>query len=362
MIELKNVSKTYRTGVNALRNINLTIRDGEFCFIVGKSGSGKSTLVRLLTKELDPDSGSILVNETDLVKLRRSQVPDYRRRLGVVFQDFRLLEDRTVYENIAFAQLIIGKTDEEIFENVTRILSLTGLSAKANHYPRQLSGGEQQRTAIARALVNRPEILIADEPTGNLDHENAEEIMKLLLRINSQGTTVIVITHDREMVSRMNKRTVSMSLGEIIADRIPGLEARSSASHDNTSEIRLSSTFEKLTLPENRTFVPDTAEDAAEAEEKTDWTDDWDEDWKEEEEWLDDKFEGSSDDEQQDEYDGEPKDNPKEDNTGSDNLKEPESDEAASGNKASSESKKKSVRGLKGSHRPHHKAGKEATK
>ncbi|ETP72877.1 cell division ATP-binding protein FtsE [Lachnospiraceae bacterium JC7] len=300
MIELTDVSKTYRTGVNALRNINLTIRDGEFCFIVGKSGSGKSTLVRLLTKELDTDSGSILVNDTDLGKLRRSQVPAYRRRLGVVFQDFRLLEDRTVYENIAFAQLIIGKSDAEIFENVTKILSLTGLSSKADSYPRQLSGGEQQRTAIARALVNRPEILIADEPTGNLDHENAEEIMKLLERINDQGTTVIVITHDREMVSRMNRRTVSMSMGEIIAD---------------------------------------TSEDLLYDEEKNDWTDDWEEDWdedkdtEEEVDWLDDDFEDDTD-----------------------------SISIESSADAPTYSKKKTARGLKGAHRPHHKSGKEDTR
>ena len=222
MIKIENVSKTYSTGVAALRNINLTIQDGEFCFIVGRSGSGKSTLVRLLTKELDPDEGSITVNDTDLGKLRRRHIPGYRRRLGVVFQDFRLLEDRTVYENIGFAQLIIGKTDDEIRENVTRIMHLTGIDAKRNSYPHQLSGGEQQRTAIARALVNRPEILIADEPTGNLDHENASEVMKLLERINEQGTTVIVITHDREMVARMRKRTVRISFGQIVSDEISG--------------------------------------------------------------------------------------------------------------------------------------------
>ncbi|MCR5008506.1 MAG: cell division ATP-binding protein FtsE [Oribacterium sp.] len=221
MIEFTNVTKTYKTGVTALNNVNLRIQDGEFCFIVGRSGSGKSTLVRLLTKELDPNEGSIIVNDTDLTHLRRRHIPKYRRRLGVVFQDFRLLEDRTVYENIAFAQLIIGKSNAEIEENVSRIMELTGLSSKSRSYPRQLSGGEQQRTAIARALVNRPEILIADEPTGNLDHENAQEIMSLLERINAQGTTVIVITHDREMVNRMKKRTVRMSLGEIISDTMP---------------------------------------------------------------------------------------------------------------------------------------------
>ncbi|OON85833.1 cell division ATP-binding protein FtsE [Oribacterium sp. C9] len=320
MIELKDVSKTYRTGVKALRNINLTISDGEFCFIVGKSGSGKSTLVRLLTKELDTDSGSIIVNDTDLRKLRRSRVPAYRRRLGVVFQDFRLLEDRTVYENIAFAQLIIGKSDAEIFENVTKILGLTGLSSKADSYPRQLSGGEQQRTAIARALVNRPEILIADEPTGNLDHENAEEIMKLLERINAQGTTVIVITHDREMVNRMNRRTVSMSMGEIISDRIPGTASGSATYTEDSAKKSILLPFEKPELSVRKPFMAETPEEAIDSEEKTDWTEDWEEDWDEEEDWLDDEFDSPV-------Y-----------------------------------SEKKPTRGLRGAHRPHHKSAKEGTK
>ena len=218
MIEIKNVSKSYKNGVEALRNVSLTIADGEFCFIVGRSGSGKSTLVRLLTKELEPTEGEIFVNELALQHMKRRHVPKYRRRLGVVFQDFRLLEDRSVYENIGFAELIAGKSTPEIRADVAEMLERVGLSEKHDAYPRELSGGEQQRTAIARALINRPEILIADEPTGNLDHENAVSIMKLLETIHEQGTTVIVITHDLELVRMMNKRTVHMADGEIISD------------------------------------------------------------------------------------------------------------------------------------------------
>lgn len=218
MIEIKNVSKSYKNGVEALRHVSLTIADGEFCFIVGRSGSGKSTLVRLLTKELEPTEGEIIVGELALQHMKRRHVPKYRRRLGVVFQDFRLLEDRSVYENIGFAELIAGKSTPEIRADVAEMLERVGLSEKHDAYPHELSGGEQQRTAIARALINHPEILIADEPTGNLDHENAVSIMKLLESIHEQGTTVIVITHDLELVRRMNKRTVHMADGEIISD------------------------------------------------------------------------------------------------------------------------------------------------
>lgn len=225
MIEIKNVSKSYKNGVEALRNVSLTIANGEFCFIVGRSGSGKSTLVRLLTKELEPTEGEITVNGLALQHMKRRLVPKYRRRLGVVFQDFRLLEDRSVYENIGFAELIAGKSTPEIRADVAEMLERVGLSEKHDAYPRELSGGEQQRTAIARALINRPEILIADEPTGNLDHENAVSIMQLLERIHEQGTTVIVITHDLELVRMMNKRTVHMADGEIVSDSGTEMEA-----------------------------------------------------------------------------------------------------------------------------------------
>lgn len=198
MIEIRNISKTYDNGSKALKDIDIRIQDGEFVFIMGRSGSGKSTLIRLLLKEAEPTSGRIVVNDMDLQKMPRRYIPKYRRRLGVVFQDFRLLKDRTVFENVAFAQRVVGASPRKIREEVPRMLKLVGLSSKYKSFPHQLSGGEQQRVAIARALINRPEVLLADEPTGNLDHENAAEIMKLLERINALGTTVVVVTHSQE--------------------------------------------------------------------------------------------------------------------------------------------------------------------
>ena len=218
MIEIDRVSKTYETGNKALKNISLTIEDGEFVFIVGRSGSGKSTLMKLLLKELEPTKGRIVVNDMDLGRMPRRYVPKYRRRLGVVFQDFRLLKDRTVFENVAFAQRVIGVPGRVIKETVPEMLRLVGLSSKYKAYPRQLSGGEQQRVAIARALINNPEVLLADEPTGNLDSFNTHGIMKLLEEINQRGTTVIVVTHSQEMVDEMNKRVITMERGSIISD------------------------------------------------------------------------------------------------------------------------------------------------
>ncbi len=218
MIELKNVNKNYENGTRALRGINLTIDDGEFVFVVGRSGSGKSTLIKLLLKELEPTSGRIIVNDMDLGKMPRRYVPKYRRTLGVVFQDFRLLKDRSVFENVAFAQRVVGVPYRRIKESVPAMLRMVGLSAKYKSFPRQLSGGEQQRVAIARALINRPEVLLADEPTGNLDSYNAVEIMKLLEKINRRGTTVIVVTHSQEMVEAMQKRVITMDRGTIIDD------------------------------------------------------------------------------------------------------------------------------------------------
>ena len=200
MIELSRVCKTYETGSKAVKDISLTIDDGEFVFIVGRSGSGKSTLMKLLLKELEPTKGRIVVNDMDLGRMPRRYIPKYRRRLGVVFQDFRLLKDRTVFENVAFAQRVIGVPGRVIKETVPEMLRLVGLSSKYKAYPRQLSGGEQQRVAIARALINNPEVLLADEPTGNLDSFNTHGIMKLLEEINQRGTTVIVVTHSQEMV------------------------------------------------------------------------------------------------------------------------------------------------------------------
>ncbi len=218
MIEIIKVSKSYENGTKALKNINLTIEDGEFVFITGRSGSGKSTLMKLLLKELEPTSGRIIVNDMDLGKMPRRYVPKYRRMLGVVFQDFRLLKDRSVFENVAFAQRVIGVPSKRIRESVPAMLRMVGLSSKYKSNPRQLSGGEQQRVAIARALINRPLVLLADEPTGNLDSENTIGIMKLLEKINRRGTTVIVVTHSREMVEMMGKRVITMDRGMIIGD------------------------------------------------------------------------------------------------------------------------------------------------
>ena len=218
MIELSRVCKTYETGSKAVKDISLTIDDGEFVFIVGRSGSGKSTLMKLLLKELEPTKGRIVVNDMDLGRMPRRYVPKYRRRLGVVFQDFRLLKDRTVFENVAFAQRVIGVPGRVIKETVPEMLRLVGLSSKYKAYPRQLSGGEQQRVAIARALINNPEVLLADEPTGNLDSFNTHGIMKLLEEINQRGTTVIAVTHSQEMVDEMNKRVITMERGSIISD------------------------------------------------------------------------------------------------------------------------------------------------
>ena len=218
MIELSRVCKTYETGSKAVKDISLTIDDGEFVFIVGRSGSGKSTLMKLLLKELEPTKGRIVVNDMDLGRMPRRYITKYRRRLGVVFQDFRLLKDRTVFENVAFAQRVIGVPGRVIKETVPEMLRLVGLSSKYKAYPRQLSGGEQQRVAIARALINNPEVLLADEPTGNLDSFNTHGIMKLLEEINQRGTTVIVVTHSQEMVDEMNKRVITMERGSIISD------------------------------------------------------------------------------------------------------------------------------------------------
>lgn len=222
MIEISNVCKTYETGNRALKNINISIEDGEFVFIMGRSGSGKSTLLKLLLKETEATSGKIVVNDMNLQKMPRRYVPKYRRRLGVVFQDFRLLKDRNVFENVAFAQRVIGAPTRAIRESVPKMLKLVGLSSKYKSLPQQLSGGEQQRVAIARALINRPEVLLADEPTGNLDHDNAIEIMKLLERINQRGTTVVVVTHSQEIVDMMGKRVITMERGQVISDEIKG--------------------------------------------------------------------------------------------------------------------------------------------
>lgn len=222
MITLENVSKSYAKGQPALNDVSLHIDKGEFVFIVGNSGSGKSTLIKLLLKELEPTSGTIIVNDQNLGKLKRRKIPKYRRGVGVVFQDFRLLKDRNVYENVAFAQRVIEKTNRIIKKRVPEILTLVGLAEKYKSFPRELSGGEQQRVALARALVNRPNILLADEPTGNLDPKNSLDIMKLLEEINERGTTVLVVTHNREIVNSFKKRVITMRKGVIVSDEQEG--------------------------------------------------------------------------------------------------------------------------------------------
>ena len=218
MIKLEHVSKSYSAGIPALNDVSLNIEEGEFVFVVGDSGSGKSTLIKLLLKELEPTEGTITINGRKLNKIRRRQIPKFRRNIGVVFQDFRLLKDRNIYDNVAFAQKVIGESNRSIKKNVPKLLSMVGLAAKYRSYPRQLSGGEQQRVAIARALINKPQILLADEPTGNLDANNAWEIMKLMEEINEQGTTVVVVTHNLEIVKAMNKRVITMQKGVVVDD------------------------------------------------------------------------------------------------------------------------------------------------
>ncbi len=222
MIELRNVCKEYPSGVEALRGVSLMIEKGEFVFIVGASGSGKSTLIKLLLKEEDVTSGSVRVGGFDTTTMSRKMVPYLRRSLGIVFQDFRLLPNLTIYENVAFAMHVVEASPKQIRRQVPMMLALVGLSRKANQYPHELSGGEQQRAALARALVNNPVVLLADEPTGNLDPETSLEIMKLLNDINRRGTTVVVATHAREIVDSMKKRVIAIDKGRIVSDQEKG--------------------------------------------------------------------------------------------------------------------------------------------
>ena len=220
-IKLKDdriVQKKYDTGVEAVKNANFVIDKGEFCFLVGASGSGKSTLIKLILKEEEPTSGHIIINGKDTTFLKQSRIPYLRRSMGVVFQDFRLLPDKTVYDNVAYAMYIVRATPRHIRREVPMVLSLVGLSGKAKMYPNELSGGEQQRVALARALVNNPSMLIADEPTGNLDPDTAWDIMNLLNDINLRGTTVVVATHAKDIVDQMRKRVIEINKGTIVRD------------------------------------------------------------------------------------------------------------------------------------------------
>lgn len=222
MIKFINIKKEYNNGVVALSNIRLNIKKGDFVFLVGPSGAGKSTLMKLILKEEDPTEGKIMLNEMDITKVKNRRIPYIRREVGVVFQDFRLLPNKTVYENVAFAMEIIGAPPKEIRRRVPMVLSMVDLSRKATSFPDQLSGGEKQRVSIARAIVNNPPVLIADEPTGNLDPETATEIMRILTDINGRGTTVLMATHAREIVNSMRKRVVELERGQIVRDEEKG--------------------------------------------------------------------------------------------------------------------------------------------
>ena len=223
MIRFENVSKTYKNGTPALSNVNLDIEKGEFVFLVGASGSGKTTFLRLLLREELPDQGRILEAGRDIGALPKWRVPYLRRNIGCVFQDFRLLPNKTVFENVAFALEVIGRPRSTVESQVPQILELVGLAEKAKNLPSELSGGEQQRVAVARAFVNRPLILLADEPTGNLDPTNSESIMSLLERINRTGTTVVMATHDKAMVDRMRRRVIELEKGELVRDQVRGV-------------------------------------------------------------------------------------------------------------------------------------------
>ena len=218
LIRMKNVKKTYHNGVTALYDMSLTIKKGEFVFVIGHTGCGKSTLVKMLYRQEKPDSGYINVGGIDVTKLKNSKVYKLRRKIGVVFQDFKLVNKLTVYENVAFALEIFGLPKKEIYDKTIKVLDLVGLKGKAKNYPTELSGGEQQRVAIARAIVNGPKLLICDEPTGNLDESTSFEIMKVLEEINNLGTTIIMVTHDTDIVKRMKKRVILLDTGRILKD------------------------------------------------------------------------------------------------------------------------------------------------
>lgn len=222
MIEFKNVGKVYNNNVKALRDVNLKIEQGEFVFLVGPSGAGKSTFIKMLLKEVDPTEGKLTVNGIDLSNLKRQQIPYYRRKIGMVFQDFRLIPTLNVYENVAFAMRVVEASQKEIRRRVPLVLSLVGLSHKYKMFPNELSGGEQQRVSIARAIVNNPTVLIADEPTGNLDPETAKDIMKLIDDINKAGTTVVMATHAKDIVNDMKKRVIAVEKGTVVRDEKKG--------------------------------------------------------------------------------------------------------------------------------------------
>ena len=220
MIRLKNVEMEYDNGTKAIRGISLSIDDGEFVFLVGPSGSGKSTIIKLLTGEVEPSAGRIMINGFSVSNISGRQIPLMRRTLGVIFQDFRLIDQKTVYENLEFVMRAVGASPKAIRERISYVLDLVGLQRKAKSYPTELSGGEQQRVAIARALVNNPNTIIADEPTGNLDPDRSLELMSLLVKINQLGTTVVVVTHEKDLVNRFGKRVITIESGHVVNDSV----------------------------------------------------------------------------------------------------------------------------------------------
>ena len=261
MIEFRDVSMTYKPGINALRRVNFKISDSEFVFVIGKSGSGKSTLIKLLTCEENPTSGSVFIDDYEISFLQRSLIPYLRRNIGMVFQDFRLIYSKTVYENVAFAMEIIGASKKNIKTRVPIVLSIVGLRNKANMKPNQLSGGEQQRVAIARAMVNNPMLILADEPTGNLDPVNSESIMALLEEINCSGTTVIVCTHDSSIVNKMKKRVIEISDGRIVRDeKLGAYNLNSCPAARTVKDIRKSSNQKKVKLEPEETEIKSKTE------------------------------------------------------------------------------------------------------
>lgn len=238
VIEFKNVSKTYDNGTNALRDVSLKINDGEFVFIVGASGAGKSTFLKIIMREQVPNSGTVVINNYNLNKMKKREIPKFRRTMGIVFQDFRLIPNMTVFDNVAFAMRVIGAKEKEIRKKVPYVLSLVGLTSKARQLPTQLSGGEQQRVALARALVNNAGIIIADEPTGNIDPEMSYEIVDLLNHINANGTTVVMVTHEHELVRRFNHRVITINQGQVVSDTAVKAKAEAPAEPQKEAEVK----------------------------------------------------------------------------------------------------------------------------
>lgn len=266
MIEFKNVSKTYDNGTHALRDVTITINDGEFVFVVGSSGAGKSTFLKIIMREQVANSGTVVINNYNLNTIKNRDIPKFRRTMGIVFQDFRLIQNMTVYDNVAFAMRVIGAKEKEIRKRVPYVLSLVGLSSKARQLPTELSGGEQQRVALARALVNNAGIIIADEPTGNIDPEMSYEILELLNHINNTGTTIVMVTHEHDLVRRFNHRVITIDQGSVISDT--GAKIKEEVVHTAVAEAE--TTAEKIEAAEQEIMekVEQSRDEVKEAEQK----------------------------------------------------------------------------------------------